>query len=215
MRYVPRSSATDTAPGAQSAGTDRDDLSSRGLSAASRSAPSGAPHPTDRMDDKNPPKGSADAAPRWTAPPTLKERTAVQRSVDRLLDELAPERAVTRGDRPKTPIERHRTPRGCILQAAAGAVSVTWFPDADNDVALGELQVVAWRGVLSRPGSVDRSEGAVVVKELVLRPIEEAPAARGTSVWAWRALDGTTYDAAALVAHCLALLELQMDGGNA
>lgn len=159
------------------------------------------------MDDNTPSDG---AAPRWTAPPTLKERTAVQRSVDRLLDELAPERAVTRADRPKTSVERHRTPRGCILQAAAGAVSVSWFPDADNDVALGELQVVAWRGTLSRPGSVDRSEGAVVVKELVLRPIEGVPGEKGAQTWVWRALDGTTFDGDALAAHCLALLELQM-----
>jgi hypothetical protein len=132
------------------------------------------------MDDNTPSDG---AAPRWTAPPTLKERTAVQRSVDRLLD-------------------------GGL--GSVGAVSVSWFPDADNDVALGELQVVAWRGTLSRPGSADRSEGAVVVKELVLRPIEGVPGEKGAQTWIWRAQDGTTLDGDALAAHCVALLELQM-----
>lgn len=158
---------------------------------------------TDDPLDSNPTRAGAE--PRWAAPPTAKERGAVQRAVDRLLDELAPERATGRAVRPPVPVERHRTPRGCILQAAAAAVSVSWFPDAADDAALGELQIVAWRGVVSRPGSAHRVEGATVARERVLRPVEGGPA-----VWAWRAEDGTVYDTDALVASCLAMLEEQM-----
>jgi hypothetical protein len=146
--------------------------------------------------------GSANDGGGWSAPPTAKERGAVQRAVDRLLDELAPERATGRAVRPPMPIERHRTPRGGILQAPTAAVSVSWFPDAADDAALGELQVVAWRGVVSRPGSATRVEGATVARERVLRPVDG-----GLTGWGWRAEDGTVYDTDALVAECLGMLE--------
>ena len=140
----------------------------------------------------------------WVAPPTVKERNAVQRSVDRLLDELAPERAPARSGRLPVAIERHRTPTGCVLQAPAAAVSVSWFPDAANDATLGELQVVVWRGVVTRRGTAPRAESAAVVRELALRPVE-----RPANDCVWRAADGTLYDTDALAAHCLALLEEQ------
>jgi hypothetical protein len=95
----------------------------------------------------------ADESSRWNDPPTHKARTGVQRSVDRLLGALAPERTVIRAARPPQPVERYRTPSGCILQAATAAVSVSWFPDLAGDGGFGELQVLAWRGVVSRPGS--------------------------------------------------------------
>jgi hypothetical protein len=135
-------------------------------------------------------------------PPTVKQRNAVQQEVGRLLDALAPERAAHRTGVIRAPIERHRTPRGCILQAPAGAVSVSWFADSAQGAELGELQVVAWRGTVSRPGSSQRSAGAEVVEELVLRPVDG-----GASGRAWRAVDGTTYSTDALVEHCLGLLE--------
>jgi hypothetical protein len=141
----------------------------------------------------------------WAAPPTAKDRAAVQRAVDRLLDDLAPERAATHVERPPAAIERHRTPRGCILQAATGAVSVSWFPDSANEAALGELQVVAWQGHVSRPGSAHRTGGATVARELVLRPIE-----KGAAGLEWEAADGTRYDTDALAAYCRALLEDRM-----
>src|SRR5262245_52093206 len=103
------------------------------------------------------PRGDA----RWDATPTAKERAAVQRAVDRLLDELAPQRTVTRGPARPLPVERYRTRHGCILQAPTAAVSVSWFPDATQDGATGELHVAAWRGVLSQPGSARRVAGAV------------------------------------------------------
>jgi len=110
-----------------------------------------------------------DVARRWTDPPTHKARAGVQRAVDRLLDTLAPERTVIRAARPPQPVERHRTPRACILQSAAAAVSVSWFPDAASDAAFGELQVLVWRGVVSRPGSARRAPGgATIVRSLVL-----------------------------------------------
>jgi hypothetical protein len=142
----------------------------------------------------------------WAAPPSQKTRNDVKRAVDRLLDALAPERVVKRAPRIPVPVERHRTPRGCVLQAAAAAVSVTWFPDAATDMAFGELQVTAWQGVVSRPGSARREpEGAAVTSETTLVPVEG-----GRDGWEWRAADGTVYDTDALAAHCAALLEAQV-----
>ena len=151
------------------------------------------------MDDSTPP-----ATP-WTAAPTAKEKNAVQRAVTALLDELAPERVVKRGDRLTLPIEQHRTPSGCVLQAPKAAVSVSWFAEAADDAILGELHVVVWKGVVSRRGTPKRAEGATVTKELVLRPVERP---RDEAVW--RDDDGRTYDTAALAARCLALLQEQM-----
>ncbi len=150
-------------------------------------------------DPTNPP-----SAP-WTASPTAKEKHAVQRSVTALLDALAPERVVKRVERLAVPIEQHRTPSGCVLQAATAAVSVSWFPDPANDAVLGELHVVVWRGVVSRRGSPKRPEGAAVTKELILRPVE-----RPADECVWKAEDGRTYDTSALASRCLALLEEQM-----
>jgi hypothetical protein len=142
----------------------------------------------------------------WAAPPSQKTRNEVKRAVNRLLDALAPERVVSRAPRIPVPVERHRTPRGCVLQAATAAVSVTWFPDAATDMAFGELQVTAWRGVVSRPGSAHREiEGATIAREMTLIPVDAGP-----DGWEWRALDGTDYDTDALVAYCAALLEEQV-----
>ena len=152
------------------------------------------------MDDPiNPPANP------WTSPPTAKERNAVQRAVTALLDELAPERVVSRAERIAVPVEQHRTPNGCVLQAPTAAVSVSWFPDADEDSALGELDVVVWRGVVSRRGAPPRREGAKIAGELTLRPVEEP-----SGGFAWRSADGKIYDTDALAAKCLELLEEQM-----
>jgi hypothetical protein len=161
-------------------------------------------------DDVHELDAAADAAAKdrhvWAAPPSHKSRHDVKRAVDRLLDALAPERVVSRAPRIAVPVERHRTPRGCVLQAAAAAVSVTWFPEAATHLAFGELQVTAWQGVVSRPGSAHRErEGATVTSETTLVPVEGGPEG-----WGWRAADGTVYDTDALVAHCAALLEAQV-----
>lgn len=149
------------------------------------------------------------AAASWRTPPSGKAKNAVQRAVTALLDELAPERVLTRSERIRTPVEQHRTPTGCVLQAAAAAVSVSWFAGAGNDPALGELRVVVWRGVVSRRGSPKRREGATVVSEIALHPIE-----RPSNECAWRATDGSEYDTAALAALCTRLLNEQvMDAG--
>jgi hypothetical protein len=139
------------------------------------------------------------------AAPTAKEKNAVQRAVVALLDELAPERVLKRADRLPLEIEQHRTPTGCVLQAASAAISVSWFAEATNDAVLGELHVVVWRGVVSRRGSPQRPDGAAVTGELVLRPVE-----RPSDDCVWRAADGTTYDTSALAARCLAMLEEQI-----
>ena len=138
-------------------------------------------------------------------PPTLKERNAVQRSVERLLDELAPEQALRRGERPALPVEPHRTPSGCILQAPAAALSVSWFADATEDPTLGELQIVLWRGTVARRGIPRPVKGAVVAGELVLHPAD------GLGESAWKASDGRVFDTEQLAAHCLAMLESLQD----
>jgi hypothetical protein len=139
----------------------------------------------------------------WSASPSAKTRNAVQRAVTALLDELAPERVLTRGEQIRLPVEQHRTPTGCVLQAPSAAVSVSWFAEASADAELGELHVIVWRGTVSRRGS--KRERATTVKELVLRPVERPGGESG-----WRATDGTEYDTPSLAAHCVALLEAQM-----
>jgi len=143
------------------------------------------------------------------APPTVKERDAVQQEVSRLLDELAPERAPHHAGKKTNEVDRHRTPRGCVLQAAGGAVTVSWFPDSAQGAELGELQVVAWCGTVSRPGSSRRASGAEVVEEMVLRP---GQGRMGGMVW--RATDGTTFSTAALATHCASLLERWTKGSD-
>src|SRR5438132_10756939 len=120
------------------------------------------------------------AAAAWSASPSAKTKNAVQRSVTALLDELAPERVLKRVEQLPGTIEQHRTPTGCVLQAATAAVSVSWFAEGGNDVALGELHVVVWHGTVQRRGAPRSRKGAQIVSELVLRPIEP-PA--GDNVW--------------------------------
>jgi hypothetical protein len=138
----------------------------------------------------------------WAVPQTAKQRTAVQNAVSRLFEALAPEQTPARAEKSVSAgLQRHRSPRGCILQASGSAVSVSWFPETGTDIASGELQVVAWNGVVSRPGSATRLVGATVTSELVLNPVEPVP-----GHWAWRAPDGTVYDTAALVEYCVGLI---------
>jgi hypothetical protein len=147
--------------------------------------------------------------PSWSAAPKAKAKNAVQRSVTALLDELAPERVLKRVEALRGPVEQHRTPTGCVLQAATAALSVSWFADAGNDAVLGELHVVVWRGSVQRRGTPKNRKGATLVAELVLRPIE--PPADDCL---WQATDGTQYSTATLTAKCLALLEDQIDAGK-
>ena len=136
------------------------------------------------------------------AAPTHKARNAVQQEVNRLLDALAPERAAHRVGLKTNEVERYRMPSGCVLQAAGGAVTVSWFPDSAQGAELGELQVVLWRGTVSHPGSSKRTAGAQVVEEMVLRPVE----ARMGGL-EWREARGTAYSTDALAARCTTLLE--------
>ena len=151
------------------------------------------------MDDSNKP-----LAP-WTASRSAKEKNVVQRAVTALLDQLAPEKVLKRGDQLRLSVEQHRTPNGCVLQAATAAVSVSWFSKTGKDTPLGELHVIVWSGVVSRRGKAANPEGAKIVKELVLRPIETPTTDR-----VWRAEDGTEYDTAGLAARCIELLEKQL-----
>lgn len=143
----------------------------------------------------------------WNVSATAKAKTAVERSVTQLLDALAPERVLNRVAELRGPVEQHRTPTGCLLQAADCAVSVSWFADGTTPHELGELHVLVWRGKVARRGNAKPPKGATMVADLVLHPIEP-PA----DECLWEAVDGTRYDTASLAAKCLALLETQIAG---
>lgn len=143
----------------------------------------------------------------WSTSPTAKEKSSIQRSVNELLDTLAPERVPKRGDTVHRRVEQHRTPTGCVLQAESAAVSVSWFVD-NRGRTLGELHVNVWDGVVSRGGSSHRKAAkAALVSELVLYPITSSLEGR-----VWRTDDGREMDTPTLAAHCLALLEKQIEG---
>jgi hypothetical protein len=141
----------------------------------------------------------------WSTSPSAKTRNAVQRSVTALLDALAPERVLKRVEQIPGSVEQHRTPTGCVLQAANCAVTVSWFVDATKDAALGELHILVWRGKVARRGTPRSAKNATLVAELVLQPIEPP-----TDECIWQARDGTRYDTASLAAHVLSLLEAQI-----
>jgi hypothetical protein len=145
-----------------------------------------------------------DAISRWDHRPTVQQRTGMRHALSRLLDDLAPETTPKRGaPPPATAIQRFRSPHGCILQGSASAVSVSWFPAAEQALDHGELVVIAWKGIVSHPGSARRArDGAVMLEELSLRPVEIAP-----TVWAWMGADDVVYDGAELAARCRGLLD--------
>lgn len=140
----------------------------------------------------------------WSTSASAKSKSAVQRSVTQLLDELAPERVLNRVGELRGPVEQTRTPTGCLLQAAEYAVSVSWFAEATKEAVLGELHVLVWRGKVTRRGHAQPAKGATMIADLILRPIEPPEAD-----CLWQANDGTRYDTASLAARCLALLEGQ------
>ena len=150
------------------------------------------------MDDPTDP-----AAPPWSASRSAKQKHAVQRNVNALLNSLAPERTLTKGEASKLVIEQHRTPSGCVLQAPTAALSVSWFEDDSH--ALGELHVVLWSGTVTRRGTPVRGPAATTQKHVVLAPLDPPVDGR-----VWRAADGTEYDTASLTAYCSALLEEEM-----
>ena len=129
----------------------------------------------------------------------------MQREVTRLLDELAPEKATPRTAKPVAPIQRHRTPNGCILQADTAALSVTWYAEAEDQDRVGELQIMLWQGVVSRRGAAQSRTPATLIRQEVLNPIEQ-PADESV----WRSTDGTLFSTAGLVAHCVELLDQQI-----
>ena len=144
---------------------------------------------------------------RWGSPLTAKDKNAAQKSVNALLDALAPERVLKRADVIRGPVEQHRTPSGCVLQARDFALSVSWFVDSRSLASLGELHVNVWRGVISRGGaSYRKAESATIITELVLLPISNS-----LDGLVWRAADGKEFDTAGLAAHCIALLQEQID----
>ena len=145
----------------------------------------------------------------WSVSPSAKAKNAVERSVTALLDALAPERVLKRVEQLPGPVEQHRTPSGCVLQAATAAVTVSWFPSGGADTGIGELHVLVWHGSVARRGAGRAKQGATLITELVLLPVE--PSEEGAI---WRSADGTRYDTAALAAKCISLLEEQVVGAG-
>ena len=130
--------------------------------------------------------------------PTSRQKMGAQQAAARLLDALAPERPPARRDEASPTVLRVRSPRGCVLQGAERAVSVSWFPPLASDATLGELQVIGWRGVVSRPGAGRQAPGsAEAVSREVVVPVESE-----TEAWLWRTEDGRTYDVPALTDRC-------------
>lgn len=144
-------------------------------------------------------------ANRWNTSPTVRARNTVQRAVTALLDNLAPERAPKQNEQQHGPVEQHRTPNSCILQAEKAALSVSWFSANGSDPLLGELSVIVWRGTVARRGAAARKEGATVVEEMVLHPIEDSGSDK-----VWRARDGAKYSTPGLAAFCMKLLDAQV-----
>lgn len=141
----------------------------------------------------------------WAERPTVAQRTAAQQAVMRLFELLAPQKPPARREEPAADTQRHRSPTGCILQGAERAVSVSWFADSTNDLTIGELQLITWRGQVSRPGAARRTgagAGATPVSQAAFTPVDGG-AGLG---WVWRDAEGAVYDAAALAARCHALL---------
>ena len=142
---------------------------------------------------------------RWNTSPTWRSRNAVQREVTALLDDLAPERPPKENEQRRGPVEQHRTPNGCVLQAEKAALSVSWFSATSGDGLLGELSIIVWRGIVSRRGAQARKEGATVVGEMVFHPVEDP-----TPDKVWRAGDGMSYSTQGLAAFCTRLLDAQV-----
>jgi hypothetical protein len=141
----------------------------------------------------------------WANHPSTKEKLAAQKCATALLDSLAPESPVVRAGRPRSRIERHRTPGGCVLQAAHAAISVSWFPEAADGSPLGELRVIVWDGVVVRRGAASGGKGAKVIAEMTFVPLDPP---RGAHVW--KSSDGGSYTTPALAELCLELLEQQI-----
>lgn len=140
----------------------------------------------------------------YPVPMTVKEKGALQRHVNRLLDALAPEPTITRSERPPAAIQQHRAPNGCILQAPNAALSVSWYAESIDEKRLGELQIVLWSGVVSRRGAAQRKDGATIVDQQIVHPVDH-PADDAV----WRVQDGTVCDSDTLAARCLAQLHEQ------
>jgi len=147
------------------------------------------------------PQGTTTTPADWSSSRqhATRRRTAVQHEVTRLLDTLAPERTPQRRPAPEPAVRAYRWPARCILQGAEHAVSVSWFPAGRDDDTLGEMLVIAWRGIVSHPGATRRAaDEAVAIRSLLLHPEETDGGA-----WSWRTESGEpVLDTTALATYC-------------
>jgi hypothetical protein len=89
-------------------------------------------------------------------------------------------------------------------------LSVAWFPGAASTSDLGQLHVVLWRGTVTRRGGGVPRETASMLREWTLRPVDVS-----SDVLRWREDgDGAEYDIEGLAAHCLMLLNEQVQADD-
>ncbi len=137
---------------------------------------------------------------------THRQRTSVHREIDRLMQELARGFVAMTAAAPERGLTIQRAPHRCILQARGTAVTVSWFPATYPERSLGELQVMAWRGVVSVPGGTHRArEGASVIESNIFQLIWTADAELRWQLGEQDASMSTEQ----LVERCLARLELE------
>jgi len=150
--------------------------------------------------------GAGDAGSRLTP----QQRAAARRELERLLDKLVTDikhripmpGALSTGEAPESALVPYRSPDRCVVQGAAGAVSVSWFPAQFTDVSLGELQVIEWQGVVAVRGAVRRRETAAarIVRADVYRQVQTSDG------WGWQPStsdDAPVLSTEELAARCL------------
>ena len=135
-----------------------------------------------------------------------KANKLADRAVSSLLDTLAPERSLSGRAPAGEPFEPHRTPTGCILQAATAAVSVSWFPDSTHEIGHGELYVAVWRGTVARRGMTATGRSAAIMSDIVFSLVSPPQ-----DHLLWEGPDGTRFDTPSLASKCLRLLQDEVD----
>ncbi|HEX5437372.1 MAG TPA: hypothetical protein VFW98_09430 [Gemmatimonadaceae bacterium] len=113
---------------------------------------------------------------------TAQQRASGLRELDRLLDALAQELATISASAPGLGLKLYRSPGRCVMQGSVGALSVSWFPSAFEEAAIGDLQVIEWRGIVSLPGGAPTAgRHATIVEAGILHLVWTA-----ASEWAWQ-----------------------------
>ena len=135
---------------------------------------------------------------------THRQRSAVSREIDHLMQQLARGFSEVAAALPERGLTIQRAPHRSILQARERAVTVSWFPASYPEQSLGELHVLVWVGVVSVPGGTQRARGgASIVESSVFHLVWSDGAAPR---WQLEE-DGASWSTESLAERCLARLE--------